>query len=49
MKTTASGYGFVGLTSLSYTNEPLGTRRRKKSRERGRKVQKRTMIIANVA
>lgn len=48
MNMTASGYGFVGLISLSYTNEPLGTRRRKKSRER-RKVQKRTMIIADVA
>lgn len=31
MKMTASGYGFVGLISLSYTNEPLGTRRRKKN------------------
>lgn len=48
MKMTAGGYGFVGLTSLSYTNEPLSTRR-KKNRGRRRKVQKKTMIIADVA
>lgn len=47
MKMTAGGYDFVGLTSLSYTNEPL-SKRRKRS-ERIRKVQKRTMVIADVA
>lgn len=64
MKITDS-YGFLGLISLSYTNEPLNTRRRRKkikankpkkkkktktnNRERSRRVQKRTIITADIA